>query len=67
MGASWYGVFKLGGDGQRTHSVEMEPNEVVHNKLVQFMLFNLLLSSSISIRNYVYSPLRQNATLYSLL
>lgn len=49
MGTSWCGVFKLGGDGQRKHLVEMEPNEAVHNKLVRFIHFNLLLSCSISI------------------
>ena len=35
MGVTWSGLLKLGGDGQRICLIEMEPNEVVHNKLVR--------------------------------
>lgn len=35
MGVTWCGLFKLGGDGQRIRLIEMDPNEVVHNKLVR--------------------------------
>lgn len=35
MGVTWCGLFKLGGDGQRIRLIEMDPNEVVYNKLVR--------------------------------
>ena len=35
MGVTWSGLFKLGGDAQRIRLIEMEPSEVVHNKLVR--------------------------------